>query len=370
VSDAEGSADAVSMPPASRTSRYEVVSSALAARRDHELADLLRRGRVLGSGIGGTSVMVEIASTPVFAKQTPLTALEREPQNEQSTANLFGLPAFCHYGVGSPGFGAWREVAANVMTTAWVLTGRTAAFPLLYHWRVLPGAPPPSPQHADVDASTRCWGGSPAVRARLGALSRASARVVLFQELIPQTLDRWLAARRSAGSTSLTSAITMVEAGLLRDLTFMGAEGLTHFDTHFGNVLTDGSRLYVADLGLALSSRFDLSAEESAFLRENRTHDLAHARMRLVNWLVTHVCGVPTPARGGPTERNERVRAYAAGAVPTGVPPVVAAAITRHAPVATVMNDFYWDLFGDDGAPPYPRAAVDHALRGQQDQLP
>jgi hypothetical protein len=346
-----------------RTGRYGKVSSALAGRRDREVAELLRQGRVLGSGIGGTSVMVGIEDTPVFAKQIPLTALEREPRHEMSTANLFGLPAFCQYGVGSPGFGAWREVAANIMTTRWVLTGQTAAFPLLYHWRVLPRAPHPGPGHADVEASTRYWGGSPAVRARLRALSEATACVVLFQELIPRTLDRWLARQLAAGPASVTSAITMVESCLLTDLAFMAAEDLGHFDAHFGNVLTDGSRLYFADLGLATSPRFDLSAEESVFLRANRTHDLAYSMMRLVNWLVTNVCGVVTPRHGGPTERNERVRAFAAGEVPTGVPPLAAAMIGRHAPVAAVMNDFYRELFGVDRATPYPRAAVERALR-------
>ncbi len=36
--------------------------------------------------------------------------------------------------------------------------------------------------------------------------------------------------------------------------------------------------------------------------------------------------------------------------------------IQRHAPVAAVMNGFYWDLFGVDRATPYPRTAVEHAL--------
>jgi hypothetical protein len=346
-----------------RARRYETMSSELVARSDRAVAELLRRARVRGSGIGGTSVTLEIAGTPVFAKLIPLTALECEPQHEMSTANLFGLPASCHYGVGSPGFGAWREVAANALTTTWVLAGQTAAFPLLYHWRVLPEAPQPSPGHADVEASTRYWGGSPAVRARLRALSRASACLVLFQEFIPHTLDHWLATQRSAGPDSVTSAITMVESCLLTDLTFMGAKDLRHFDTHFGNILTDGSRLYFADLGLATSSRFDLSAEESALLRENRTYDLAHSLTRLVNWLVTNVSGVATPPDGDPTVRNQRVRAFAAGEVPTGVPPAAAAMIGRHAPVAALMNDFHWDLFGVDRATPYPRASVEQALR-------
>lgn len=45
-----------------------------------------------------------------------------------TTANLFGVPNRCHYGVrGSPGFGAWRELAANQIVTAAVLAGTPAA---------------------------------------------------------------------------------------------------------------------------------------------------------------------------------------------------------------------------------------------------
>ncbi len=60
----------------------------------------------------------------------------------------------CHYGVGSPGFGVWREFVAHSVTTQWVLTRRSDCFPLLYHWRVLDGLPPaPTPdEHFDVDA--------------------------------------------------------------------------------------------------------------------------------------------------------------------------------------------------------------------------
>jgi hypothetical protein len=75
--------------------------------------------------------VLNIAGAPVFVKRIPLTDLERHPHNVMSTANVFGLPTFCHYGVtanGSPGFGAWRELAANAMTTNWVIAKQTEAF--------------------------------------------------------------------------------------------------------------------------------------------------------------------------------------------------------------------------------------------------
>jgi hypothetical protein len=84
--------------------------------------------------------------------------------------------------------------------------------------------------------------------------------------------------------------------------------------------------------------------------------------MRLVNWLVTNVCGVETPRDGGPVRRNEYIRACAAGADPAGAPPAVAAVIRRYAPVAAALNDFYWDLFGVERATPYPGEKVERGL--------
>lgn len=350
------------MSQGERVSRYGDAASALALRSDRQLAESLEQAQVLGSGIGGASVLLDIAGVPVFAKRVPLTDVERRAGNVMSTANLFGLPPFCQYGVGAPSFGAWRELAANVMTSNWVLAGRSAAFPLLYHWRVLPGAPPPSEEHADVEAVVRYWDGSAAVRERLHALARASASIVLFQEFIPYNLGDWLADQLAAGQDAAVAACTMVESCLPADVAFMNGQGLMHFDAHFGNVLTDGQRLYIADFGLATSPRFDLSAQEIAFLDRNGTHDVGYALMRLVNWIVTNVCGVTGPKNGGPVQRNEYIRACADGADPAGAPPAVAAVIRRYAPVVAAMNDFYWDLFGVERTTPYPGEKIERAL--------
>jgi len=43
-------------------------------------------------------------------------------------------------------------------------------------------------------------------------------------------------------------------------------------------------------------------------------------------------------------------------------PAAVAQVITRHAPAAVVMNDFYWDLFGKSRATPYPAADIKRAM--------
>lgn len=339
-----------------RLARYASASTALALLSDRRLTELVDAAPLVGSGIGGTSVALEIEGVPVFAKRVPLTDLERRPENVMSTANLFGLPMFCQYGIGAPGFGAWREMAANTMTTNWVLSGGCESFPLMYHWRVLPGPAP-------IELAGDEWQGSPAIRQRCEAITAASARVVLFLEHLPQALPDWLAAQAAAGVDTIEAACAMVERELLTAVPFMNAHGLLHFDAHFGNVLTDGRRLYLGDLGLATSPRFELSATERQFVADNTTHDRCHVLSQLVNWLVTKLSGAVDPAEPTwVTERNDYIRRCAEGEEPTGVPPAVAEIIKRYAPVVAVFNDFYWNLFSGDRSVRYPADEVQRAL--------
>jgi hypothetical protein len=350
------------MSHAARLARYSEVSSSLALLSDGKLGRLVDDAGSAGAGIGGTSAVADVAGVPVFVKRVPLTDTERQPGSVMSTANLFRLPVFCQYGVGSPGFGAWRELAANVMTTGWVLARRTEAFPLLYHWRVLPGAAALPEELAQVEGAVAYWGGSPAVRERISALAGASASVVLFGEYIPQVLPAWLGGQLSRGPEAVASACTVLERSLRAGLAFMNGNGLLHFDAHFGNILTDGQRLYFADLGLATSPRFDLSAAEADFAARHLSHDVCYALTQLVNWLVSKVCGVAVPATAGPVERNDYIRRCAAGTQVVDAPAAVAQVISRYAPAAVVMNDFYWDLFGKSRATPYPAADIKRAM--------
>lgn len=319
-----------------RSARHRRLSAFLGSRGDTELAALLDTDRACGVGVGGGSGTVDVDGMPVFVKRIPLT--DRELAHPGSTANLFGLPVFCQYGIASPGFSAWRELAANTIVTDAVLAGETQSFPVLYHWRVLPGRPPVAAEHAGIDAAVAALGGSPALRARLDALAAASCSLVLFCEYIPRPLPDWL--REDPVSKAAT-----IERQFAHIVTFLRGRELLHMDGHLGNMRTDGERIYLTDFGLATSPRIDLSAAERDFARRHACHDAAYASMRLVNWLVTDVCGVPVPSAGGPVARNEYVLRCAAGHIPDDVPPAVAAILTRHAPVAAEMNAFYWKLF-------------------------
>ena len=207
-------------------------------------------------------------------------------------------------------------------------------FPLLHHWRVLP-----EPEQrllpgelADVEAAVGHWGGAEGVRRRIEALRTASASVALFLEYLPYTLHDWLRAQLAAGEAE--SVCRLVEQGL-EDLTsFLRDRRLLHMDAHFGNILTDGHRLHLADYGLTLSSRFRLTPDERAFFDRHRAYDRAYTSHYLVLWFVTELYG----HRG--EERSAFIRACADGGRPEGIPEAVGELISRHARTAAAMDDF------------------------------
>ncbi|MFD6139484.1 protein kinase family protein [Promicromonospora sp. NPDC060271] len=340
------------MSNAARLAAHGAASTALSLYSDSRLRELVDAATPIGSGIGGRTVLLEVEGIPVFVKQVRLTDLELRPENVRSTADLFGLPTFCHYGVGTigaPGFGAWRELAAQIMTTNWVIAGDHEGFPLMHHWRVLPdrGEPPPE-ELADVDRAVAYWGGGPEIRRRLEALRQSPASLVLFLEYIPQNLHDWLGVQVGAGGEVAERACAMVEDELDAGISFMNARGLLHFDAHFQNILTDGQRLYFADYGLAISSGFDLSPGEATFFDEHRGYDRNLARTHLVNWLTVALYGY------GPDERREFVRSCAEGAVPEGVPAGIAALLVKHAPLAAAIGDFHRQFQRVSRTTPYP----------------
>lgn len=349
------------MSRGARLAAHGGAATALALCSDRELGTLVDGATAVGSGIGGTTVLLEIADTPVFVKQVPLTALELRPENRHSTANLFGVPTFCQYGfgaLGGPGSGAWRELAVHTMTTNWVIAGDHEGFPLMYHWRVLPGPGEPLPgELADVDRAVAYWGGRAGVRRRIEALGQSTARLALSLEYIPQNLHDWLGERFAAGEEAAGRACATVDTQLQAGASFMAERGLLHLDGHFRNILTDGRRLYFADYGLSLSSRFDLSPEETAFHYRNRTHDRAYAASHLVHWLITARYG----AGCGWDKRYALVRACAAGERPAGMPEADAAVVARYAPLTLVMWDFIRAFQEESRETPYPLEALRRA---------
>ncbi|HWO66591.1 MAG TPA: hypothetical protein VNO31_41815 [Umezawaea sp.] len=316
----------------SRDTAHRTVSGALARLDDRDLAALLEGATPLGAGVGGTSASLHVEGVRVFVKKVPLTDLELRPGNVRSTANLFGLPTFFQYGIGSAGFGAWRELAVHEMTTRWVLSGEHAGFPLMHHWRVLPGSSPTPEEHGDLERTIAYWGGSAGVRARFEALRRSSAHLVLFLEFVPRTVHEWLLDRIADGGVD--AAIPLVHRELRTTVDFLASRGVLHFDAHFDNLLTDGERLYFADFGLAISTAFALSPAESDFFTAHRDYDRCYTVSHLLGWF----------------DRNL-----------DPLPPSAAALAKRYRAVADTIGPYYQQLQRPDRDTRYPTAALERA---------
>lgn len=172
-----------------RRKRYFKLSSQIAQQDNAQLLSLLA-GSESNSGWGRHHTL-DLGPSKVFVKRVPVTDVEYE--NLFSTKNLYDLPTYYNYGVGSAGFGVFRELLAHIKTTNWVLEGAIAGFPLMYHYRILPF----SGTRKEVDRERQegyveYWGSN----ANIGQymLDRASANyeLVLFLEHIPHVLEPWL----------------------------------------------------------------------------------------------------------------------------------------------------------------------------------
>ena len=250
------------MDPVARRARYAKISTELVHLDDEALCGLVADRP--GTGGSGNTRMVEVAGESVFVKSIPLTDLERDRMF--STRNHYGLPTFYQYGVGSLGFGAWRELVTHVTTTNWVLGEVLEAFPLTYHFRIVPRPGQSDPVGpSNVDDHVQNWNSSQAIRPYVTERAAGSHAALVFVEQVPHSLWEWLAAK--------PEDTDLVVRQLCETVSFLRAHGIVHFDAHFNNAVTDGERAYLVDFGMALDSRFDLTAHERAFQDRHSHYD-------------------------------------------------------------------------------------------------
>lgn len=198
------------------------------------LAIVSQMRRIAGWGTNNTIVF---GKHKVFVKSIPMT--DTEYSNMFSTKNLYSLPTYCNYGVGSPGFGVFRELVTCIKMTNWVLEREIATFPLMYHYRVLLF----SKQRKNVDRKwlkeyVACWGKSENVGKYISERINANHKLVLFIEYIPYVLAAWLKENPDKLRKPLDD--------LRSTIAFLRAKEIIHFDAHFHNITL--MQDFVADL--------------------------------------------------------------------------------------------------------------------------
>jgi len=255
-----------------RIEKHNKISNKLKSISDQKLYKLLMQASIVKQG-NGTTLNLDIEGTHVFAKQIPLTDLENKAENIGSTANLFNLPMYYQYGVGSTGFGAWRELTVHKKVNDWVLNGECENFPLMYESRIIPMLPKKQLSTSQIETYTEYWGGSDSIRTKLNAINNSESAITLFVEYIPYTLDKWIDEQLKNGSEYASKTINMIENNLNQTIEFMNSKGMLHFDATRNNILTDGQRLYFSDFGLSIFSTFNLSKEENDFFNTHKNYD-------------------------------------------------------------------------------------------------
>jgi hypothetical protein len=333
-----------------RRRRHELSAAWLERANDEELMGLLSSSQLLQ--VGHAEVHLPQSAGRVFVKLLPITALELASRNRDTTANRFGLPTYYQYRIGSCGFGAWRELEVHRAANEWVLSGQCVRFPLLHHWRILPVVSTGYDDRRELGP----WGDCRAISERVSAINDATSSVVLFLEYFPTTLGAQLRQQLPTLSNPAAS-VAEIEGGLKVLLAFVHARGVLHLDAHLENLLSDGSQVYLADYGLAVSRGFELSPAEERFFEAHQNFDLCTVINSLVHALVTYY-----DSRADWRQTLREVEAGTHGTV-AAAPDGVRAYLVKRAPLALAVGEFYGRLLADPTTP-YPAAAFDALLAG------
>lgn len=332
-----------------RLSQYEKANRYLKTLSQEQFSSLLASANPIRIGGWGDILSLTIEEVPVIVKKIRLT--QEEMQHPKSTRNFFDLPSYYQYGVGSAGFGAWRELAAHEMTTQWVLDGECHNFPLMYHARVLPRNPSGQPMFTEEqrDEMVAYWDGSEAVGRRLAAADTATAEVVVCMEQLSESLHAALSFGKKGDLEQLERELLLVTA-------FMQAKGFLHFDAHFHNLLTNGQHVYFADFGLAISKEFELTPEERTFIEKHHDYDRMYVASELV-------CAAIQMSVDPSTIDSAFDQYFSEKPLELMLPSSQDGIVRHYRPLARIMDAFMRGLREHSKSTPYPEPLIGRELK-------
>jgi len=247
-----------------RKKLYYSLNSKLVEYSSQQLMKLVSDGQI-SEGWGENST-IKISGHKIFVKSVPLT--QKEFDHSFNTKNLYRLPLFYNYGVGSAGFGAFRELSCHIKTTNWVLSDEHHNFPLLYHYLIIPNLNnKKSLKPVDPKEYIKSWNGSKNIERYITERKKSQYQIVLFLEHIPFTLSSWM--RKKSGH------INQFSKKIYKTLDFLNKQKIIHFDAHWDNLLTDGHEVYLTDFGLCLNYSHCSTQKEKTFFKEHQYYDHA-----------------------------------------------------------------------------------------------
>ncbi len=343
-----------------RKKRYFELSSQIAQLDNAQLRSLFDNSESNElSTDWGTNHTIDFGQSKVFVKRVRVTNIEYD--NLFSTRNLYDLPTYFNYGLGSAGLGVaglgvFRELVTHIKTTNWVLSGAIANFPLMYHYRIIPFRG----QRVDVDGSrlkgfVEYWGNNANVGNYMLDRANAKHELVLFIEYIPHILETWLWENPNKLQTALDD--------LRKTIAFLRTKGIIHFDAHFRNILTDGEQTYLTDFGLVLDKSFTLTEDEESFFKQNTFYDCGEVLRNLGHLIrpsynscskndkrrIMEKYGIKEglqPYQLGTILLDNIEQIYADGVMK--LDEFYVASIVKYRSIITLMQDFFSEIWGNN----------------------
>jgi len=342
------------------------LSTTLALKSDRDVSRLFANAEAShGWGVHHT---IDLDGHKVFVKRIPLS--DREVNNAYSTRNLFRMPVWYSYGVGSGGFGAFRELAVHVKTTNWVRARKCKTFPLLHHHRILPAKSHGPVEESKLDDYVRFWNGSRSIRNFMRERATPRHQLVLFMEHLPP-FENFIVEHPEKLLSMLGKAIRTVD--------YLAGNGVIHFDAHTANWLTDGKDVFLTDFGLVLDEEFDLTAREREFFEHHRYYDYGQVVSSIgVNCLLSYFAldqqGKAAVHQELGTQPGRDFRPFMYEFVPRALsldakglvrlPPEQRKHIRKYGKIVSTQNAFFKALLGPrKNAVPYPREQMERCLR-------
>jgi len=261
-----------------RLQKYSQTSDALHYMSTCNLTKLIL-SNVIGQGYGVNSVIM-INRTKIFIKAIPIT--KTDLNNMYDTSNIHNLPMYYNYGVGSAGFGCWRELAFHIKASNFVINDLCPNFPILYHYRIV--------ENKQIAAKYKkykfdkeffeYWGSNKNIDIYLKARSETNYFIILCLEYFPTTMySSNIIDKNTAWYINQISTI----------ITFLKKHEVIHFDAHLGNLITNGKILILTDFGLVLDKSFRLTKPEIAFFNKNTNYDKATLITNISRGIFNHV---------------------------------------------------------------------------------
>ena len=224
----------------------------------------------------------KISGYDVFMKKIPLTTLEYN--NMFDTSNLYNLPTFYNYPIGSAGINCFRELTMHIKTTNWVLEGKMKNFIMMYHYRIIKKENHiiDEIQKENINKKVKTkWNNNKNIKNYLMERLNAPYEIIVVMEYFPITLNEWL-------KQDITN-VYLYEKQIYPLLNFLQEQHVIHFDSHSKNVVVSKEGIiYMIDFGLVLDLEFNLTKEEIKLFRKNTMFDYGLSIMNILLPLLDH----------------------------------------------------------------------------------